>query len=651
VTQRERYPAATAVADRTDLHDAEDENEHGGLETLELVRIAFVALAAAASWFLDDLPPAVLIPSGVAVIVVGAWGMLVEASENLRDRRMTMELSMLLALLAALATGEVFVALVITVFVLIAEVLEELAVARGRNAIRDLLAYLPATVLVRRGNRTEEVPLGEVMVGDRVLVNPGSSIPVDGSVLGGNSFVDEATITGEPMAVEKQAGAHVFAGTMNQRGALEVVAEQVGRDSAFGKIVEAVEQAEQHRAPVQRTADRYAGYLVYFALSGAALTFLITRDIRATISVIIVAGACGIAAGTPLAILGGIGRAARQGSIVKGGRYLEALWAVDTVVLDKTGTLTYGTPSVVAIAAASGFTEVEVLELATVAELRSEHPLGMAILDDAYSRGIISREPEEFTSVPGRGVFVRSGTTSIVAGTRRFAEERGITLDGQFDASAEPGASEVIVARDGQGAGAIYVADRMRDEAIVAIDALHHMGIRTLLLTGDREGAAAAIAGQLGIDDWEGGMLPEQKRERVKALVGNGRNVAMIGDGVNDAPALAEASVGIAMGSGTDVTRESADVVLIGNDLSRFVDTLRTARRVRRTIRQNFAGTIAIDVLGVSLAAFGLLGPLLAAALHVTQELAFILNSALLLPAPVRRAKERHHADASRPSP
>ena len=266
-----------------------------------------------------------------------------EAVENLLERRMTMELSMTIALVAALVTGEVFVALVIAAFVLAAEVLEKMAVARGRHAIKDLLEYLPPTALVRRGDGTVELPLEELRIGDLVLVNPGGSIAVDGVVTNGKSYVDQSTITGEPMPAAKGPGDEVYAGTVNQLGALEVRTERIGRNSTFGKIVEAVERAEASRAPVQKTADRYAGYLVYFALGAAALTFLATRDTVATISVIIVAGACGIAAGTPLAILGGIGRAARQGSIIKGGLYLETLWDVNTVVLDKTGTLTSGT--------------------------------------------------------------------------------------------------------------------------------------------------------------------------------------------------------------------------------------------------------------------------------------------------------------------
>jgi len=621
-------PAATAELEPLG-HDAQ-QTDHT-VERSDLARIVLVSLAAVVAWFLRDAPPPLLVAGGAVVIGIGAWPIVREALENLRERRMTMELSMVLALVAALAIGEVFVALVIAAFVLGAEVLEGLAVARGRHAIEDLLRYLPRTALVRRGSTTEDIPIVELVVGDRVLVNPGTSIAVDGTVIGGNSYVDEATITGEPMPVEKLNGSLVYAGTVNQSGALEVRAERIGRDSTFGKIVEAVEHAERSRAPVQKTADRLSGYLVYLALAAATVTFLVTRDGRTTISVVIVAGACGIAAGTPLAILGGIGRAARQGSIIKGGLYLETLWSVNTVVLDKTGTLTYGTPAVQAVLPVAGASPASLLEAAATAEARSEHPLAGAILEYARASAVAIAEPERFDYAPGKGVIASLHGVEIVAGTRALLVERGIPID-SLPSVEHVSASEVVVAREGRLLGSILIADTLRPEAVGAVRALRAMHIRTVLLTGDHAAAAQAIGGQLDVDEVAGGLLPEQKRERVRALVAAGRVVAMVGDGVNDAPALAEASVGVAMGSGTDVTRESAHVVLIGNDLSKFVETLRISRRTRRVIRQNFIGTIAVDVLGMALAAFGLLGPLLAAFIHVTSELAFIVNAARLLP-------------------
>ena len=323
----------------------------------DINRVVFVAAAAGALWFLKSGPTPFYTGIGILCAVVGGFPIFREAIENIVERRMTMELSMTIAILAALAIREFFTALVIIGFVLAAEVLEGLTVGRGRRAIQDLLDFLPRTILVRRHAQETEIPADQVQAGDTVIVKPGGHIPVDGAVLGGRSFVEQAAITGEAMPVEKAAGDFVYAGTINQSGALEIEAQKLGRDTTFGRIIEAVERAEKSRAPIQKTADRLAGYLVYFALGAAALTFLITHNARSTISVVIVAGACGIAAGTPLAILGAIGRAAHQGAIIKGGLYLEALAAVDTVLLDKTGTLTFGTPQIrEVVAAGEGFT-------------------------------------------------------------------------------------------------------------------------------------------------------------------------------------------------------------------------------------------------------------------------------------------------------
>src|SRR6267154_666063 len=350
-------------------HDDGPGHEHGHLETFELIRIAVTAIAAVLVWFRvwEPFPQVSLI--GIAGVLFGGWPIFHEAFENLREHRMTMELSMTIALLAALGIGEFFTALIITAFVLAAEVLEALTVGRGRRAIGDLLDLLPRSAwIVKDGAAPVEVPVGELRPGDRVLIRPGTRIPVVGHVVSGNSSVEEAAITGEPLPQDKLPGSRVFAGTLNQTGALEVTVENLGRDTTFGKIIEAVEKAEQTRAPIQRLADRLAGYLVYFALGSALLTLLITHNLRSTISVIIVAGACGIAAGTPLAILGAIGRAARQGAIIKGGVYLEQLAKIDTVLLDKTGTLTYGKPHIASIDPVSGFGERQIVAAASIAE-------------------------------------------------------------------------------------------------------------------------------------------------------------------------------------------------------------------------------------------------------------------------------------------
>jgi heavy metal translocating P-type ATPase len=598
----------------------------------ELARVAFVALAAVAVWFRVWEPFSRVSLIGLVATLVGGYPIFKEAFENIVERKMTMELSMTIALLSALAIGEFFTALVITAFVLAAEILEGLTVGRGRRAIQGLLDFLPRTVTVRRGAQVTEIAAGQVLSGDTVIVKPGGHIPVDGVVLAGRSFVEQATITGEPMPVEKAPGDAAYAGTINQSGALEIEAQRLGRDTTFGRIIEAVERAEKSRAPIQKTADRLAGYLVYFALGAAVLTFLITHNIRSTISVVIVAGACGIAAGTPLAILGAIGRAAHQGVIVKGGLYLEALAAVDTVLLDKTGTLTFGTPQIREIVSANGFTERQIVATAAIAESKSEHPLAKAVLARAAELAVLLVEPDEFSYAPGRGVSVTYRGEEILAGSRTLLVEHGIKGILPLNGEGSDGASAVYVARAGQLLGSIRIADVLRPEAKNAVAAMRQMGLKTVLLSGDTQAVTTWVGRDLGVDEAVGELLPERKGKWVSDLRAKNRKVAMVGDGVNDAPALVEANVGIAMGSGTAIARESADVILIGSDLSKFVQTLRIARRCHGIIVQNFVGTLLVDSVGVGMAALGFLNPLLAAFIHVTSELAFILNSTRMLP-------------------
>jgi heavy metal translocating P-type ATPase len=609
--------------------DHEQEHEHEK-SWLEWARVVFIGFVLVLDWLRVAPPVRGLDILALAGILIGGYPIFKEAISDLIERRMTMELSMTIALVAASAIGEFFTALLITIFVLIAEILEGLTVGRGRHAIHDLLDLLPQTVEVRSGGQVVTRMIAETEPGDVVLVRPGGRIPVDGVVMGGQSFVDQAAITGESLPVEKVSGSPVFAGTISQSGILEIRAEKIGRDTAFGRIIEAVERAERSRAPIQRTADRLAGYLVYFALGCAALTFLITRDARSTISVIVVAGACGIAAGTPLAILGAIGRAARKGAIVKGGLYLEVLSKVDTIILDKTGTLTLGTPEIFDVRVYNGASSTEIVRIAATAERFSEHPLAKAIVRRAAEWNLPVGEPAAFRYLPGKGIVCQVDRRRTLAGTRALLEQEGIAVP--VDEAASDRFSEVFVASEDRLLGAIRIADVLRTEATAAVAEMRNLGLRTILLTGDRKEIAEATAKELGVDEVESELLPDHKAARVRELRAADRIVAMVGDGVNDAPALTEANVGIAMGSGTDVARESASVVLLGNDLFRFAEVLRISRRCRSIIRANFTGTLAVDSVGVALAGFGLLHPVLAAVIHVSSELLFILNSARLLP-------------------
>jgi heavy metal translocating P-type ATPase len=620
-----------AVAPGSEVRD-EHEHEHG-LKLADVLRVVFVAIAAAAVWFHLWEPFHRVSVIGLAAALIGGYPIFKEAFENIIERRMTMELSMTIALVSALAIGEFFTALVITAFVLAAEILEGLTVGRGRRAIQDMLDFLPQTASVLREGQTFEVPTHTIVPGEIVLIRPGSRIPVDGEVISGHSFVEQAAITGEPMPSEKMPGSEVFAGTINQAGILHVRTDRLGKDTAFGKIIEAVERAERSRAPIQKTADRLAGYLVYFALGAALLTFLLTHNIRSTISVIIVAGACGIAAGTPLAVLGAIGRAARQGSIIKGGVYLEALGRLDTVFLDKTGTITFGTPSVAGVQLQPGISEQMLLGMAASAEHGSEHPLGRAIVRYAEEQNLPLSRPSEFRYEVGRGIVAQVEGERIAVGNRAHLLSLGIEAP---DVTAFHGMT-VLVAVGDRYYGSISIEDQIRKSAAAAVKALEAMKIRVILLTGDSQAAATAVADQMGIFHFHADLLPEQKAVEVAIHTKRGRVVAMLGDGINDAPALSEATVGVAMGSGTDVARESADVVLIGNDLEKFVETVRIARRCRAIIYQNFYGTLIVDTIGIGMASAGLLNPLLAAFIHVTSELTFILNSTRLLAPRERR--------------
>ena len=620
--------------DEEDLDHSHDDHHHE-TDVVQCIRLGLMAVVIVASltgWWRNYMSRDWL---AFATALIGGWPIYAEAWENLRKRRMTMELSMTIALIAALCIGQFFTALVIAFFVLFAELLEGYTVGGGRRAIEKLIESLPRQVTVRRAGEERLVAVGEVSSGEMIVIRPGERVPADGTVIKGHSFVDQASITGESLPVEKVEGSKVFAGTINKDGVLELRVEKVGRDTTFGKIIEIVEQAEKSKAPVQRIADRLAAALVYFAFGAAVLTFIVTRNLTSTIAVIIVAGACGVAAGTPLAILAGIGSAARRGIIVKGGLYLEQLNGINTVVLDKTGTLTLGAPKISTITPLNGADEDTVLQVAAIAEQHSEHPLGEAIVQCARERQLPLREYRSIRYVPGKGLSCTEGNgNEILVGTRALFEEHGIEISHDakqvLAAKERPGHTAVLVGRDKNVLGGIVLADELRAEAKDAVGALNRRGYRTILLTGDAPETADAVGQELGVNESIGGLLPEQKLGKIRELLGAGRKVAMVGDGVNDAPALAEATVGIAMGQGSDVALETADITLMTSDLSRLLEVLGISRRCYSVIMFNFWGTIVVDTIGIVFAFLGMLAPIIAALIHVGSELAFILNSARL---------------------
>ena len=599
----------------------------------ELIRLAALAIALLLSWLkiwefvgFDFI--------ALLATIIGGYPMFKEAWEAIRERRMTMELSMAIAVISTLFIGQFFTGLIITFFVIFAELLEHLTVGSGRNVIKKLLTSLPRQAVIRSNNQEKTVEISQLKLNEIVIIKPGTKIPVDGVVVTGNSSVDQSSITGESLPVEKMNGDKVFAGTLNQTGVLEVQIERLGKDTTFGKIIHIIEEAEKSKAPIQKVADKLAARLVYLAFGGAIATFLFTHSIVSAIAALIVAGACGIAAGTPLAILAGVGRTAQEGIIVKGGIHLEQLAKVDTIVLDKTGTLTLGIPQVVKIQCFNHTTEDEVLELAASAEQHSEHPLAHAVLKKAKDANLQLKPYLDRQYFPGQGISCQINSNKILIGNASLLEKNHIKIDppvaNYIEEIKGKGETSILIVKDQQIIGVISIADVLRDEAQEAIRELKGYGLRVILLTGDSMNTAMTIGKKLQIDEVYAEMLPQQKLEEIQKLIKAGKKVAMVGDGINDAPALIEATVGIAMGTGTDVALESADMTLMTNNLMKIVEALKISKQCLRVIMFNFWGTIIIDTVGVAFAFFGFLTPLFGALIHVGSELVFISNSARL---------------------
>jgi Cu+-exporting ATPase len=512
-------------------------------------------------------------------------------------------------------------AVVITVLVLLGQVLELRARSRTSSAIRQLLGLAPKTARVVDGRMEQDVPLASVRAGDLVRIRPGERVPVDGTVVEGHSAVDESMVTGEPIPVEKTAGSQVTAGTINGTGTLLARAERVGADTLLAQIVRMVSEAQRSRAPIQRLADRVAAFFVPAVVLVSVTAFAVwavvgpePRLVHALVSavaVLIIACPCALGLATPMAIMVGTGRGAGVGVLIKNAEALERLAQVDTLVVDKTGTLTEGRPKLVAMGVAPGFTEREVLRAAASLEKASEHPLAGAILGAARERGVEAVEPGAFESVTGRGVVGRVDGREVLVGSAVLLREHGVEVS-RLAADAEgfrrDGQTVVFVAIDKRAAGLLGIADPIKDAAPEAIRALKRDGLRIVMVTGDNRTTAEAVARKLDLNEVRAEVLPDQKRAVIQDLQRGGRPVAMAGDGVNDAPALAEAAVGIAMGTGTDIAIESADVTLLKGDLRGLVRARRLSRATIRNIRQNLFLAFVYNAVGVPVAA-GVLYP------------------------------------------
>jgi P-type Cu+ transporter len=536
---------------------------------------------------------------------------------------------------------------VITVLVLLGQVLELRARERTSGAIRALLGLAPKTARRVTANGDEDVALDAIAVGDLLRVRPGEKIPVDGVVAEGTSFVDESMVTGESMPASKVERDKVIGGTVNQSGGLVLRAEKVGRDTMLARIVDMVAKAQRSRAPIQRLADRVAGWFVPAVISAAVMAFAawatfgpeprFTFALVAAVTVLIIACPCALGLATPMSIMVGVGRGAHSGILIRDAQALERLENIDTLVIDKTGTLTEGKPKVVGIVPADGFEENALLRLAASVERGSEHPLAQAILNAARERELDLGEVSGFASPAGKGVTATVDGKTIALGNAMLMSELNIAtgnLDSAAEAARQDGATAIFVAVDGRAAGVIVIADPVKASAQGALQALRADGLRIVMLTGDNLTTARAVAARLGIEEIEAGVLPERKSDVVQRLRREGRRVAMAGDGVNDAPALAAADVGIAMGSGTDVAIESAGVTLLTGDLMGIVRARRLSAATMRNIRQNLAFAFLYNAAGIPIAAgvlypaFGiLLSPMVGAAAMALSSVSVIANA------------------------
>lgn len=579
---------------------------------------------------IDKITTLVPFPIGAALVLLFGYPVFKNVVQAALRRQVISHTLMSVGVLAALAVGEWATAVVVVFFMRVGDYVESFTTERARKAVRDLTRMAPQTARVERDGVEVVVTAAEVQPGEIVVVRPGETIPVDGEVLSGSATINQAAITGESMPADAAQGSRVYAATIAQLGSLRVRTNAAGADTTFGRVIRMVEQAETNRADIQRMGDRFSAYYLPVIAAVALLTYLLSRNPLAAAAVLLVACSCSFALATPIAMLASIGAAAKRGVLIKGGKYLELLDRADTLLIDKTGTLTPGRPQITDIVSLNGLEESQLLRLAASAERYSEHPLAEAVRQAAAGRGISLSQLEDFEAAPGWGVTARVGGRRVSVGSQRILEGRPAPADGA--ALQAQGKTLLYVRVDGETAGILAAQDTLRPEAKQALAALRRGGIRRIeLLTGDNPQAAAEAAGQLGID-YRAGLLPEEKIQIVKDYQAQGRVVVMIGDGVNDAPALAQANIGIAMGAGgTDVAFEAAHVALMQDDWMQLAALFAIARRTMRVVKMNLGFTMVYNLVGVTLAAMGLLPPILAAAAQSLPDLGILGNSSRLL--------------------
>ena len=529
---------------------------------------------------------------------------------------------------------------VLITLILLGKLFEAKAKGRSSEAIKKLMGLQAKTALVSRNGIEKEIPIEEVVVGDTILVKPGEKIPVDGEIVEGNTAVDESMLTGESLPIDKEAGSIVFGSTLNRNGFIKIQATKVGRDTALSQIIKVVEDAQGSKAPIQRLADKISGIFVPIVIATAIITYIVWLvfitpgefgpALESLIAVLVIACPCALGLATPTSIMAGSGRAAEWGILFKGGEHLEQTHHIDTVVVDKTGTVTNGNPVLTDVIVADGMNVRVLLSFIGSAEKQSEHPLAESILKGIEQEGIKLREVRDFEAIPGYGVKATVNQRDILVGTRKLMDKYNIEIShvlGTMEILEAEGKTAMIASIDGEYAGMVAVADTIKDTSRRAIERLHNMGIEVIMMTGDNERTAYAIAEQVGIKKVIAEVLPEGKAEEVKKLQALGRKVAMVGDGINDAPALAVANIGMAIGTGTDVAMEAADITLIRGDLNSIADAIIMSHKTMTNIKQNLFWAFGYNTLGIPIAAAGLLAPWLAGAAMAFSSVSVVLNA------------------------
>ena len=578
--------------------------------------------------------PIYLNPAWGTVIISGIPMLLLALTRLIREKWISSALLIAIAMVASLLIGEIFAAGEVAWIMALGALLEDWTVERAKKGLRNLINLTPQTGRRIRDGVEEVIPVDDIKLGDTLRILPGESVPVDGEIISGTSSLDQSIMTGESLPVDKEVGDEVFCGTMNMYGAIDIKATSLGENSSLQKLIDLVKAADEKQAPTQRIADKWATWLVPVALIIAIVAWLATGNIERGVTVLVVFCPCALILATPTAIMAAIGQATKYGVLIKSGEALETLGGLNTLVFDKTGTLTYGNLEVSdVISINKDLTDLDLLKITASCEKLSEHPLAKAVVNNAREAEIDIEEPKDFKMYPGKGVTCKNSYGQVYAGNSKFLSENSIDLniDTQLNKLKNEGKASIIVALDGEVVGLIGLSDVIREDSKQMIDSLHELGTETVLLTGDNTETANYFASQVGIGKVYGNLLPEEKLSWIEKFKSDGKKVCMIGDGVNDAPALKTADVSVAMGSvGSDVAIEAADIALLGDDIGKIPYLKKLSNSTLFTIKANIIISMTINAVAIVCSVLGLLNPVTGAIVHNAGSCLVVLNAALL---------------------